>query len=284
MLHRFFTLVCVCLALVVPVAAQQRAPAPPMRPAGGLTPGVVSLQASYAGTNKPVRTSVDWRVYAIQQNEPNLVASSKDANPSFALAPGDYMVHLTHGLASATKRITMSVAPMSDRVTLNAGGLVLRAKLAEAPIPPQRQTVSVYIPAPNDSEGKLVTSTLKPGELLRLPEGSYHVVSTYAGANSVVRADITVQSGKVTEATMNHRAATVTLKLVRQVGGVALANTAWTVQTPGGDVIREALGAFPTLELAEGEYDVVARNDGREFKDKMKVVSGVNRDHEVVMK
>jgi len=71
---------------------------------------------------------------------------------------------------------------------------------------------------------------------------------------------------------------------VRQVGGVALANTAWTVQTPGGDVIREALGAFPTLELAEGEYDVVARNDGREFKDKMKVVSGVNRDHEVVMR
>ena len=255
-----------------------------MRPAGGLTPGVISLQASYAGTSRPVRSAMDWRVYAIQQNEPNLVASSKDPAPTFALAPGEYMIHLTHGLASATKRISMSVAPMSDRLTLNAGGLVLRAKLAEAPIPAQRQTVSVYIPAPNDSEGKLVTNTLKPGELLRLPEGTYHIVSTYAGSNSVVRADIVVASGKVTEATMNHRAATVTLKLVRQVGGVALANTAWTVQTPGGDVIREALGAFPTLELAEGEYDVVARNDGREFKDKMKVVSGVNRDHEVVMR
>ena len=49
-------------------------------------------------------------------------------------------------------------------------------------------------------------------------------------------------------------------------------------------VIREALGAFPTLELAEGEYDVIARNNGQEFKDKVKVVSGVNRDHEVVMR
>lgn len=293
MFQRFFTLLCVCMALAAPLAAQQRAPATPVpvpnpapaaRPGGGLTPGVISLQASYAGTSRPVRTAMDWRVYSIQQNEPNLVASSKDPAPTFALAPGDYMIHLTHGLASATKRISMSVAPMSDRLTLNAGGLVLRAKLAEAPIPAQRQTVSVYIPAPNDSEGKLVTNTLKPGELLRLPEGTYHIVSTYAGSNSVVRADIIVASGKVTEATMNHRAATVTLKLVRQVGGVALANTAWTVQTPGGDVIREALGAFPTLELAEGEYDVVARNDGREFKDKMKVVSGVNRDHEVVMR
>ena len=293
MFQRFFTLLCVFVAFAAPLAAQQRAPAAPVpvpnpapavRPAGGLTPGVISLQASYAGTSRPVRSAMDWRVYAIQQNEPNLVASSKDPAPTFALAPGEYMIHLTHGLASATKRISMSVAPMSDRLTLNAGGLVLRAKLAEAPIPAQRQTVSVYIPAPNDSEGKLVTNTLKPGELLRLPEGTYHIVSTYAGSNSVVRADIVVASGKVTEATMNHRAATVTLKLVRQVGGVALANTAWTVQTPGGDVIREALGAFPTLELAEGEYDVVARNDGREFKDKMKVVSGVNRDHEVVMR
>lgn len=274
-------------SLAFPVLAQQRPPTPPSRPPGatpGLTSGVVSFQATYSGTGKPVRHAVEWRIYAISQNEPMLVASSKDPTPAIALPPGDYVVHLAQGLASATKRFTMTVAPLTERVTLSAGGLVLRAKLAEAPIAPQRQSVSVYIPAPNDSEGKLVTNALKPGEVLRLPEGTYHVVSTYAGSNSVVRADIIVQSGRVIEATMNHRAATVTLKLVRQVGGVALANTAWTVQTPGGDVIREALGAFPTLELAEGEYDVIARNDGREYKDKMKVVSGVNRDHEVVMR
>lgn len=249
-----------------------------------MTSGVVSFQATYAGTGKPVRHAVEWRIYAVQQNEPSLVASSREATPAIALPPGEYVAHIAQGLASATKRFTMTVAPLTERLTLSAGGLILRAKLAEAPIAAQRQSVAVYIPAPNDSEGKLVTNTLKPGEVLRLPEGTYHVVSTYAGSNSVVRADIIVQSGRVVEATMNHRAATVTLKLVRQVGGVALANTAWTVQTPGGDVIREALGAFPTLELAEGEYDVIARNDGREYKDKMKVVSGVNRDHEVVMR
>ena len=274
-------------------AARAQAPVPPAPPqqimqspsvAAPLMQGVMSLQAFYAGTNRPIGRELSWRVYLIGQGDPSLVASSNDPRPNFALPPGDYIIHVTHGLAAATKRIPMQARPVTDRLQLNAGGLVLRAKLADVPIAAERQSISIYIPAPNDSEAKLVTKTLKAGELLRLPEGQYHVVSTYAGSNSMVRADLNVQSGKVTEATMNHRAATVTLKLVRQQGGVAIANTSWTVQTPGGDIISEALGAFPTMELAEGEYDVVARNEGREYKDKVKVVSGVNRDHEVVMR
>lgn len=276
-------------AMAVPALAQAPAPRPPARPTpttpgSGSAPGLIALQASYAGTNRPLPGDVEWRIYSIDNIEPRFVTSSTDLAPSLALAPGTYMVHLTHGLASSVKRVQMGLAPLSERIQINAGALVVRAKLADAPLPAGRQTISIFIPQGNDSEGKLVTSSLKPGELLRLPEGTYHVVSTYAGSNSVTRADITIASGRLTEATMNHRAATMTLKLVRQVGGVALANTAWTVQTPGGDVIREALGAFPSLELAEGEYDVIARNDGREFKDKMKVISGVNRDHEVVVR
>lgn len=263
-------------------------PAPPARPDAGAPagsgPGVLTLQANYAGTNRPVSGAVIWRIFTIRGDDPTVTATSTDIAPSIALPPGEYMVHLAQGLAAATRRVVMTAAPARESLSLNAGGLVLRAKLAEAPVPAERQTLSVFIPAPNDSEGRLVTNTLKAGELLRLPEGAYHVVSTYAGSNSVVRADIQVQSGRVTEATMNHRAATMTLKLVRQSGGVAVANTSWTVQTPGGDLIREALGAFPTMELAEGEYEVIARNGTREFKERMKVVSGVNRDHEVVMR
>lgn len=288
---------CALLSLAALLAgsgmAHAQTPTPPAPPqqimqqpqaASPVMQGVMSLQATYAGTGRPVGRDLSWRVYQVSAGEPSLVASSNDPRPNFALPPGDYIIHVTHGLAAATKRIPMQSRPVSDRLQLNAGGLVLRAKLADVPIQSERQSISIYIPAPNDSEAKLVTKTLKAGELLRLPEGQYHVVSTYAGSNSVVRADINVQSGKVTEATINHRAATVTLKLVRQQGGVAIANTSWTVQTPGGDIISEALGAFPTMELAEGEYDVVARNDGREYKDKVKVVSGVNRDHEVVMR
>ena len=289
-------LVALALALWTGMALAQTPTPPPVPPQIRETPqtaapanpaptaGVLTLQAVYAGTNRPAGSDVAWRIYAVNQNEPTLIASSFEPRPSFSLSPGEYIIHAAHGLAAATKRITMPSGPLVDRLVFNAGGLVLRAKLADVPLPPERQGIAIYIPSATDSEAKLVTKALKSGEMIRLPEGAYHIVSTYAGSNSVVRADIVVQPGKVTEATMNHRAATVTFKLVRAEGGVALANTSWSVLTPGGDSIAEAIGAFPTVELAEGEYDVIARFDGREFKDKVKVVSGVNRDHEVILR
>lgn len=52
---------------------------------------------------------------------------------------------------------------------------------------------------------------------------SYHVVSAYGSVNATVRSDIRVEAGKLTEATVEHKAAQVTMKLVREKGGEALA-------------------------------------------------------------
>jgi hypothetical protein len=98
----------------------------------------------------------------------------------------------------------------------------------------------------------------------------------------VVRSDIRVQAGKLTDITVTHRAAVITLKLVTEKGGEALANTAWSVLTPGGDVIKESIGAFPHVVLAEGEYRCIARNDGRVYERDFKVINGVDGDIEVL--
>ena len=74
----------------------------------------------------------------------------------------------------------------------------------------------------------------------------------------------------------------LTLKLVNKPGGEALANTTFTVLTPGGDVIRELMGAFPSLVLAEGEYAVIARHDGKTYQSTFEVQTGMDRDVEVV--
>ena len=41
--------------------------------------------------------------------------------------------------------------------------------------------------------------------------------------------------------------------------------------TPGGDVIRELVGAFPSLVLAEGEYVVIARHDAKTYQSTFEV-------------
>ena len=110
--------------------------------------------------------------------------------------------------------------------------------------------------------------------MIRLPEGTYHIVSTYGDSNAIQRADVRVEAGKVTQATLHHRAAMVTLKLV--------AGPAFSVLTPGGDIIREAIGAFPQVILAEGDYVLIARQEGQVFSRDFKVEAGRDRDIEVI--
>src|SRR4029077_1327610 len=90
-------------------------------------------------------------------------------------------------------------------------------------------------------------------------------------SNSIVNADIRVMSGKRIDVTIRHHCPTLTLKLVNKPGAEALANTTFTVLTPGGDVIRELVGAFPSLVLAEGEYVVIARHDSKVYQSTFQV-------------
>ena len=55
----------------------------------------------------------------------------------------------------------------------------------------------------------------KPGLVIRLNAGAYHIVSLYGDANATVRADVTVEPGKITEATIKHTGAKTTFKLVQ---------------------------------------------------------------------
>ena len=87
---------------------------------------------------------------------------------------------------------------------------------------------------------------------------------------------------ELTDVVVTHRAAVITLKLVSDKGGEALANTAWSVITPGGDVIKEAIGAFPRVVLSEGEYRAIAKNEGKVFERPFNVVNGVDGEVEVV--
>ena len=105
----------------------------------------------------------------------------------------------------------------------------------------------------------------------------------YGDANATVRADVTVEPGKITEATVKHAAAPVTFKLVQSAGGEALADTKWSILTTTGDVVKENTGALPTHILALGDYAVVANHNGESYTSKFSVTAGEAKQIEVVM-
>lgn len=274
--------------LVAAGAASAQSPAVPSlsQSPPPISVGQVMLNAgaTFAGSNEPIRSGLVWRIYEDRgdASQPNIVARSTSPMPSFTLSPGNYIIHVAYGFASASKRISVQRGNLNERLAINAGALQLKGAVSGNPIPANRIAFSVYVPEAQNSEGRLVIADAKANDMIRLPEGTYHVVSTFGDANAIMRSDLKVESGRVTEATLNHRAATVTLKLVGSAGGEAFAGTAFSVLTPGGDVIREAIGAFPSVTLAEGEYVLIARHEGKVYTREFKIESGLDRDIEVI--
>ena len=258
--------------------------------------GILHLSAVIGSDLAPLKTGARWTIFderTDQDGGHRIVAQSGDAQPRFALPDGAYVVHLAYGFASQMKRVVVQDRVASERLSLNAGALEVDGKLGDAAIAPDRLSVSIYVPEHGNSQAKLVVANAKPGQILRLPEGTYHITSTYldtvgvgslvpvSNTNSVVNADLRVQAGKLVTATVKHRAAVLTLKLVNAPGGEAMANTSFTILTPGGDVVRELIGAFPSLVLAEGDYIAIARHGGKTYQSEFKVESGADRDVEV---
>jgi hypothetical protein len=231
-----------------------------------------------------IQSGLTWTIFVDDAGTAPVqpLVTSREASPILRLEPRSYLVHVTYGMASAMRRITLTMRGGSERITINAGALRLSGAIGQTSIPASRLNFSVYLPQPGNSEGKLIAGNVKAGDIVRLPEGTYHVVSNYGDTNAIMRADLRVDTGKMTIATLNHRAADITLKLVDKAGAEALAGAAFSILTPGGDVIRELIGAFPSLILAEGEYIAIARFQGRTYNHTFKVESGKDREVEVL--
>jgi hypothetical protein len=200
------------------------------------------------------------------------------------LPPGGYVIHVGFGLASATRAVQLRGGETVREVfELSAGGLRIEGRVGDARIPPGQISFDVYKGSQFEPSSKRpIAQSVMTGDLVLMPEGTYHIVSNYGDANSVVRSDIRVQAAKLTDATVTHRAAIITLKLVNERGGEAIADTQWSVLTPGGDVIKESIGAFPRVILAEGDYRVVARNESKSYEREFKVITGVDGEVEVL--
>ncbi|RAI30671.1 hypothetical protein, partial [Rhodoplanes serenus] len=242
--------------------------------------------ARYGRDSTAINGGVVWRVYPVR---PDITGSfrplreDRNPTPNLALPPGDYVVHVAFGLASAAKTVRLRDEPVREVFDLPAGGLRIEGRVGNVRIPAGQIAFDVFHGSqfePGDK--RQVAQAVMTGDVVVLPEGTYHIVSNYGDSNAVVRSDIRVQPGKLTDVTVTHRAAVITLKLVSDRGGEALANTNWTVLTPGGDVIKESIGAFPRVVLAEGDYRAIARNDGRSFERDFKVITGVDGEIELL--
>lgn len=247
---------------------------------------VLSLTARYGKDLPVINSGLVWRVFPARPDESGtfkIIREDHGATPNIVLPPGNYVVHVAFGLVSAVRPVTLKSETVRESFVLPAGGLRIEGRVGTSKIPQNQISFSIYKGSQFEvGERAPLVPSVSAGEVALLPEGTYYIISNYGDANSVVRSDIRVQAGKLTDVIITHRAAVITLKLVSDKGGEALANTAWSVITPGGDVIKESIGAFPRVVLAEGEYRAIAKNEGKVFERPFNVVNGVDGEVEVI--
>jgi len=259
-----------------------------LSPPGTAAPSqaVLALSARYGKDLPPVTSGLIWRIFPDRPDESGafkVVREDRTATPNIVLPPGNYVVHVTLGLVSAVRAVTLKAETDRESFVLPAGGLRIEGRVGTSKIPTNQISFAIYKGSQFEGGDRApLVPNVAAGDVVLLPEGTYYIISNYGDANSVVRSDIRVQASKLTDVVVTHRAAVITLKLVSDRGGEALANTAWSVITPGGDVIKESIGAFPRVVLSEGEYRAIAKNEGKVYERPFNVVNGVDGEVEVI--
>lgn len=269
--------------------ASKTTPPAPAAPAQPAMPVPCTFKALLTDGGPKLESGLIWRVFANAagaNGTHKLISIHREAMPTAALLPGEYLVNAAYGLSNLTKKIKVeSGRSLEETFVLNTGGLRLAAVLANGERLPAE---SVHFDILSDEEDQFgnrhtILGDAKPGVVIRLNAGAYHIVSLYGDANATVRADVTVEPGKLTEATVKHAASKITFKLVQAAGGEALADTQWSILTKTGDVVKENAGAIPTHILAAGSYAVVARHADASYTRTFDVVTGEAKQIEVVM-
>jgi hypothetical protein len=273
-------------ALSVPQLAPPPAAAAPAIPVGQ---GQIRLKALLTD-DQTIDQGVVWRVFAERtgglplagtapdgDGRARLVATQREASPLLRLPVGDYIVNVGFGRASLTRRMTVKPGDNGlEKFVLNAGGLRLIAYVGNGETPAANTVTYDIYSDERDQFGQRakVLAAVKPSLIIRLNSGIYHLVSTYGDANATVQLDVTVEPGKLTEATIAHAAGKATFKLVTRTGGEAVTDTQWVISTPQGEPVKESVGALPTHTLSPGRYVVTAKQGGKAYRRDFTVQHG----------
>jgi hypothetical protein len=248
-------------------------------------PQPVSLTARITPEGAPIPDGLVWRIFDTTPDasgELALVAKSDEGAALVELPPGEYVVHVAYGRAQISE--TMSVVPGANEKSfiLEAGALRLNSAVTgDIAIPPALLKFDIFTGG-DEANRTMIAEGLLANDILTLNAGTYHIISHFGDINAVVRADLRVEPGQLTDATLYHHAAQVSFKLVSEEGGEAIADVEWTVKTSDGATIFTDLGAFPSTVLAEGDYLVLAKQGEQVFNREFQVQAGSPKDVEVL--
>ncbi len=254
-----------------------------------LESGKVKASATLTEGGEPIKGDLAWNVYGEPDLEGNRqsVAYSYEAQPTFSLPSGKYLLEVAQGSAKATKEIEVGAGGGSEVVMiLGSGKLRLSALPAEGAQPLTNDLAWNVLGAP-DLEGKRETVgySYEGNPTLTVPGGDYLVTLGWGEAKA--QQEVSVEAGKLVETQIILNAGTIQAEAVLVEGGQPVSDDlAWNLLTESdAEGNRQGAGysydGAPRFRSNAGKYLLQVARGAAKAEAEVEVVA--NRQTKVVL-
>ncbi len=247
----------------------------------------LTLVARISETGPIISQGLVWRIFEAEPDENGnmiLLKKSEQAIAKLSIDQGNYIIHASYGRAQASETINVGKEPTNKTLILNSGALRLNAAITgDISIRSSLLKFDISTSSLDPNERVLIAKDIKPNKIINLNAGNYFVVSYFGETNATVSADIKVEPGQITDATLFHRAGLVSFKLVSEAGGREIADVDWTIKNADNKIIHSSINAFPSAILSEGDYVVIAKRGQNVYNRDFSVIPGPAREIELLI-
>jgi len=252
----------------------------------------LGLVAKLASNSPPLEINIKWEIYNFLKSSDgnrSQILTSEVAQPTLPLSPGKYIVRAVFGVSSTAKVITISPAQITDATfILNTGGIRVKPLLiaGEPPAGKMPQQWIYLSPSPASSSApQLVATADDPDEIHQLSAGTYELISKFGTANAVVKTNVTISPGLLTEVEVSHKAGIVQFKLFKKWrGGEELTGASWKLFDDEGNEVASDLAAGSGEIIAPGRYKVTALYNDNTYTKMFNIKPGRKKLIQVVVK
>jgi hypothetical protein len=223
----------------------------------------LNLEAEIAkGAKSAVKQPVEWTVSRMfnDKNPGEVVASSREPAPKFALEPGHYLVTAKLGLAKAEQTVELTKVAVLTRLNLNAG--IVRLSMiphAGAPVIKDPVRWELFRYSKGGGMTERVAEANAPATEFILPAGGWVARASYEGTLSELV--IPLEAGQTFNYTLNLYAGKAKVAATGPGGGAFKDPVMWEVvrASDRNDLVTATTAPAPQFTLREGKYIVLAR-------------------------
>ena len=228
----------------------------------------LELSARLTADGGPLQQNISW---TIRGPDGGTVYSGTDGTADVSLAPGDYVVDASYGATLIEKVVSIPAGTrLKVSLLLDAGGLKVEPMLGKIEVPPVASRVRVF----SLDRRRLMAVSVTPGEVIRLPQGTYRVESQVSTGNVKAVADVHVTAGRIATLKIAHRAGLARLAFV----GAPNAAVRWEIQDQTGSPIATRGGINANVTLLPGTYTARAEVGAELLTATFNIAAGEVRD------